>query len=115
MRLGVVFPQVELEPSPNSILHIVEAVESFGFDHLLLYDHVVGVDPTVHTSFADIAHRGGATSAKPYDVHDAFHEVMVLMGYLAAISPLELVTGILVLPQRGTALVAKQAAEVDLL
>jgi len=115
MRLGVVFPQVELEPSPDAIRRFAEAVAALGFDHLLLYDHVLGVDPAVHTSFVDIAHRGGATSAKPYDVHDPFHEVMVLMGYLAAISPLELVTGILVLTQRGTALVAKQAAEVDVL
>lgn len=115
MKLGVVFPQVELEADPRAIRHFAAAVERLGFDHLLLYDHVVGVDPAVHTSFADLAHGAGATSPKPYDVHDAFHEVMVLMGYLAAVSSLELVTGILVLPQRGTALVAKQAAEVDVL
>jgi probable F420-dependent oxidoreductase len=86
-----------------------------GFDHILVYDHVTGVDPVTHGDFASVARAGGATSAKPYDVHDSFHEVMVLMGFLAACTSLELVTGVLVVPQRQTALVAKQAAEVDIL
>jgi probable F420-dependent oxidoreductase len=51
----------------------------------------------------------------PYDVHTTFHEPFVLFGHLAAITSLELVTGIIILPQRQTAVVAKQAAEVDLL
>jgi probable F420-dependent oxidoreductase len=114
-RFGVVFPQVEIEPDPASIRRYVEGVEKLGFDHLLVYDHVVGVDPAVQTEFASMARSGGATSAKPYDVGDSFHEVMVLLGFLAGLSTLELVTGVLVLPQRQTALVAKQAAEVDLL
>jgi probable F420-dependent oxidoreductase len=68
------------------------------------YDHVVGADPAVHVGWDG-----------PYDVDTQFHEPFVLFGYLAACTSLELVTGITILPQRQTALVAKQAAEVDLL
>jgi probable F420-dependent oxidoreductase len=71
---------------------------------VLAYDHVVGADPAVHQGWDG-----------PYDVHTTFHEPFVLFGYLAAITSLELVTGIIILPQRQTVLVAKQAAEVDLL
>lgn len=114
-RVGVVFPQVEIEPEPEAIRRYASAVEDLGFDHLLVYDHVTGVDPDVHGDFVSLARGGGATSAKPYDMHDSFHEVMVLLGFLAAVTRLELVTGVLVLPQRQTALAAKQAAEVDVL
>jgi probable F420-dependent oxidoreductase len=82
-----------------------EAVEGLGFEHLLTYDHVVGADRGGHPGFSG-----------PYDVESLFHEPLVLYGYLAAAAPrLELVTGILILPQRQTVLVAKQAAEVDIL
>ena len=70
----------------------------------MAYDHVVGADPAVHRGWDG-----------PYDVRTTFHEPMVMFGYLAALTSLELVTGIIILPQRQTALVAKQAAEVDLL
>ncbi|MGE4425229.1 MAG: LLM class F420-dependent oxidoreductase [Solirubrobacteraceae bacterium] len=115
MRLGAVFPQVEIEPDPGAIRAYAEAVEGLGLTHLLVYDHVTAVDPLVHSDFVDAAHRAGATSARPYDVRDPFHEVMVLFGFLAGVCDLELVSGVLVLPQRQTALVAKQAAEVDIL
>jgi probable F420-dependent oxidoreductase len=115
MKLGVVFPQTEIEADARAIRAYAEAVEELGYDHVLVYDHVTGVDPAVHQEFADLAHRNGATSPKPYDVADTFHEVMVLLGFLAGISSLELATGVLVLPQRQTPLVAKQAAEVDIL
>jgi probable F420-dependent oxidoreductase len=82
----------------------VERVEAMGFTHLLAYDHVLGADPDVHENW-----RG------PYNIDTTFHEPFVLFGYLAAFTTLELVTGIIILPQRQTALVAKQAAEVDLL
>jgi probable F420-dependent oxidoreductase len=78
--------------------------EKLGFTHLLAYDHVLGADPAIHPGWDG-----------PYDVHTTFHEPMVLFGYLAAMTSMELVTGIIILPQRQTALVAKQAAEVDLL
>ena len=82
-----------------------EHVEGLGFTHLLAYDHVVGADPTIHAGWNG-----------PYDLHNTFHEPLVTFGYLAAVTTsLELVTGIVILPQRQTVLVAKQAAEVDLL
>src|SRR5687767_554196 len=105
MRIGVVFPQTELGGDAGAARAYAEAVEGLGYRHLLVYDHVLGADPEVHKGWSG-----------PYDVHTTFHEPFVLFGFLAAItSALELVTGIIILPQRQTALVAKQAAEVDLL
>jgi probable F420-dependent oxidoreductase len=105
MRIGVVFPQTEIGADAGAIRAYAEHVEGLGFAHLLAYDHVVGADPTVHVGWNG-----------PYDVHTTFHEPLVTFGYLAAVTTsLELVTGILILPQRQTVLVAKQAAEVDLL
>jgi probable F420-dependent oxidoreductase len=105
MRIGVVFPQTELGGDAGAARAYAETVEGLGYRHLLVYDHVVGADPEAHAPW-----RG------PYDVHTTFHEPFVLFGFLAGItSTIELVTGIIILPQRQTALVAKQAAEVDLL
>lgn len=104
MRIGVVFPQTEIGADPGALRAYAETVAGLGFTHLLAYDHVLGADPRVHAPWQ-----------RPYDVHTTFHEPMVLFGYLAAFTSLELVTGIIILPQRQTALVAKQAAEVDLL
>ena len=98
------FPQTEAGGDPAVVRAYAAAVEELGFRHILAYDHVVGADAAVHTGW-----KG------PYDVDSTFHEPFVLFGYLAAITSLELVTGIIILPQRQTALVAKQAAEVDLL
>ena len=105
MKVGVVFPQTEIGADVADIRAYGEGVESFGFDHLLAYDHVLGADPAVHQGWDG-----------PYDVHTTFHEPMVLFGYLAGITTrIELVAGVIILPQRQTALVAKQAAQVDLL
>jgi probable F420-dependent oxidoreductase len=105
MRLGVVFPQTELGGDPGAVRAYGERVEEVGFTHVLAYDHVVGADPAVHLGWAG-----------PYDVNTTFHEPLVMFGYLAAVTrSVELVTGVIILPQRQTALVAKQAAEVDLL
>src|SRR5687768_14762170 len=105
MRVGVVFPQTELGGDAGAARAYAEAVEGLGYRHLLVYDHVLGADPEVHKGWSG-----------PYDVHTTFHEPFVFFGFLAAVtSALELVTGIIILPQRQTALVAKQAAEVDLL
>lgn len=104
MRFGVVFPHTEIGTDPGAIRDFAQAVEEMGYDHLLAYDHVLG---------ADVTDRPGWLG---YTSDDMFHEVFVLFGYLAAVTRrLELVTGILILPQRQTALVAKQAAEVDVL
>ena len=104
MQIGVVFPQTEIGPAAGAVRTYGQRVEELGFRHVLAYDHVVGADPAVHHGWNG-----------PYDVHTTFHEPMVMFGYLAALTSLELVTGIIILPQRQTALVAKQAAEVDLL
>jgi len=92
MRIGVVFPQTEIGADAGAVRAYGERVEELGFTHVLAYDHVVGADPTVHTPW-----RG------PYNVLTTFHEPMVLFGYLAGITSLELVTGIIILPQRQTA------------
>jgi probable F420-dependent oxidoreductase len=104
MQIGVVFPQTEIGPDPAVIRAYAAAAEELGYAHILAYDHVLGADPAGHPGWS------GA-----YDVDTQFHEPFVLYGYLAAITSLELVTGVIILPQRQTALVAKQAAEVDLL
>jgi probable F420-dependent oxidoreductase len=104
VRIGVVFPQTELGGDVGAARAYGEGVQELGFAHVLAYDHVVGADPDVHRGW-----RG------PYDVSTTFHEPFVLFGYLAAVTSLELVTGIIILPQRQTVLAAKQAAEVDLL
>jgi len=104
MRIGAVFPQTEIGPDAGAVRAYGQRVEELGFSHVLAYDHVVGADPAVHQGWSG-----------PYDVTTTFHEPLVMFGYLAALTSLELVTGIIILPQRQTALVAKQAAEVDLL
>jgi probable F420-dependent oxidoreductase len=105
MRLGAIFPQTEIGTDPGAIRHFAQAAEACGFDELLIYDHVLGADPD----------RPGGW-AGPYTKDHAFHESFVTLGYLAGFTRrIELVTAILILPQRQTALVAKQAAQVDLL
>ncbi len=104
MQIGVVFPQTEIGADVGPIKAYARAVEELGYAHLLAYDHVVGADPDVHAPW-----RG------PYDIATTFHEPFVLFGYLAGLVSIELVSGIIILPQRQTVLVAKQAAEVDLL
>lgn len=105
MQIGVVFPQTEIGADAGAVRAYGEHVEGLGYAHLLAYDHVVGADPRVHAGWNG-----------PYDMHDTFHEPLVTFGYLAAVTTtVELVTGVVILPQRQTVLVAKQAAEVDLL
>jgi probable F420-dependent oxidoreductase len=105
VRVGVVFPQTEIGADPGGVREFAQAVQELGFDHLLAYDHVLGADTSNRSDWPG-----------PYTAEHQFHEIFVLFGYLAGIVPgLELVTGVLVLPQRQTALVAKQAAELDTL
>src|SRR5688500_19557912 len=104
MQIGVVFPQTELGASATTVRTYAQDVEALGFAHVLAYYHVLGADSEVHRPWNG-----------PYDVRTTFHEPFVLFGFLAGFTQLELVTGIIILPQRQTALVAKQAAEVDLL
>lgn len=103
MKIGVVFPQTEIGPDVFTVRAYAEAAEGSGFAHLMVYDHVLGAGVANRPDF-----RG------PYTCQHQFHEPFVLFGYLAGItSSLEMVTGVIILPQRQTALVAKQAAEVD--
>ena len=105
MKTGVVFPQTEIGADPTAVRDYVQAVEGLGYSHMLVYDHVLGADTSHHANW-----QGSYTS------ESMFHEPFVLFGFLAGITTkLELVTAVLILGQRQTALVAKQAAEVDLL
>jgi len=105
MRYGAVFPQTEIGDDPGAVRAYAQAVEEMGYEYLLAYDHVLGADTSVRSNWTG-----------PYSAETNFHEPFVLFGYLAGITQrIELVTGIIILPQRQTALVAKQAAEVDVL
>ena len=105
VKLGAIFPQTEIGADPGAVKEYAQASESLGYDFLLAFDHVLGANAATHTELTG-----------PYRHDDPFHEPFVLFGYLAAVtSGIELATGIIILPQRQTALVAKQAAAVDVL
>lgn len=106
MQTGVVYPQTELRGDPDAVRRFGKAVEDLGFDHLLAYDHVLGA-----------VHAGRTRRLTgPYTEHDPFHDPFVMFAHLAGITDrLRFATGVLILPQRQTALVARQAADVDLL
>ena len=105
MRIGVVFPQTEIGAYPAIVHDYAQTAEGLGYNHLLVYDHVLGASTAKRPDW-----RG------PYTSDTQFHEPFVLFGYIAGLTTqIELVTGVIVLPQRQTALVAKQAAEVDIL
>lgn len=106
MKVGIVYPQPEIKGDIRAISKIARAVEDSGFDHLLVYDHVLGVD------HADRAVPLGG----PYTEADPFTDPLVMFGYLAGITErIQLMSGVLILPQRQTPLVARQAADIDLL
>ena len=105
MEIGVTFPQTEIGSDPAVIRDYAQTAESLGFQHLLAYDHVIGADTSTRPDW------GGR-----YTIEAAFHEPFVLFAYLGALTTtLEFVTGILILPQRQTVLVAKKAASLDVL
>ena len=106
MKVGVIFPQTECRTDVGTIGEFVRTVEAIGFDHLFMADHVLGADPRFHSH----------PSLAAYSHEAVVHEALTLMAYLAAVTRrLTLATGILILPQRQTALVAKQAAQIDVL
>ena len=106
MQIGAVYPQNELRGDPTAVRQVGKAVEDLGFAHLLAYDHVLGA---VH------ADRTPPLTG-PYTERDPFHDPFVMFAHLAAITQrIHFATGILVLPQRQTALVARQASDVALL
>ena len=104
MELGVVLPQTDIGGDASVLRNWATTVEALGYRHVMAYDHVVGADRHAHPDW------NGA-----FDWHSTFHEPLVTFAYLAGVTNLSLLTGILILPQRQTVLVAKQAAEVDLL
>ena len=103
MQIGVTFPQNEIGADPTVIRDYAQAAEGMGYRHLVAFDHVLGADSTHRPGWRGYTHR------------QMFHEPFVLFGYLAALTHLEFVPAVIILPQRQTALVAKQAAEVDVL
>ncbi|HET6445788.1 MAG TPA: LLM class flavin-dependent oxidoreductase, partial [candidate division Zixibacteria bacterium] len=105
MRIGVVFPQTEFGNDPLAVRDYAQAAEALGYSHLLAYDHVLGANPDRPRPLEG-----------PYTYTDPFHEIFVLFSFMAAVtSSLEFTTGIVILPQRETAVVAKQATALDVL
>ncbi len=106
MQIGAIFPQTEIGSDPGAIREYAQAAESLGYSHLFVADHVLGASSDHHSHVAD----------GYYTHRSVIHESFTTMGYLAAVTEhIGLTTGILILPQRATVLVAKQAAEVDVL
>lgn len=107
MKLGVIYPQIELGGSPGNLREFACAAERLGFQHLVMYDHVIGAS---HEDRDPPLWRAG------YHERDPFHDPLTAFAYLSALTEtIEFVTGILILPQRQTVLVARQTADVDLM
>ena len=105
MKIGVVFPQTEIGADPAVVAEFATTAESLGYDHLVAYDHVLGANTASRPDWQG-----------PYTMNSMFQEPLVLFAYLAGLTKtLEFASGIIILPQRQTALVAKQAACVDVL
>ncbi|MFK8253446.1 LLM class F420-dependent oxidoreductase [Ancylobacter terrae] len=105
MKIGALFPQFEIGRDPAAIRAFAETAEALDYTHLTAFDQIIGLNKASRPDWTYV-----------HDAEDMFHELFVLFGYLAALTrKIDFVTGVLVLPMRGTALVAKQAAEVDLL
>ena len=95
MQIGVTFPQNEIGADPGPIREYVQTVESLGYRHLVIFDHVLGADPSHRPGWVGYTHKS------------LFHEPFVLFGYLAALTQLELVTAVIILPQRQAVLVCQ--------
>lgn len=106
MKLGVTFPQTQMGSDPVAIREYVQAIEDMGYDYVLTYEHVLGANPAHYDDGRHFV----------YTHEDAFHDPFVLYSWLTGLtSTLEFVTGILILPQRNTAVVAKQSATLTIL
>ena len=104
MRIGVVFPQTEFGHDPAALRDYAQAAEALGYSHILAYDHVLGAHPDQLQGWA------------PYTYEDQCLEPFTLFSYWAGIThKIEFTSGVLILPQRQTALVAKQAAMLQVL
>jgi probable F420-dependent oxidoreductase len=104
-QFGAFFPTRDMPADRVAIRDWAQAAEEIGFDYIEVSDHVLGADRAALPDFEG-----------PYDVDDSFHETFVTLAYIAAVTEfVGLASGVLILPQRQTALVAKQAAQVDIL
>jgi len=103
MLLNALFPTRDIGTDPTKIRDWAQAAEDMGYNCIEVADHVFGA-----------AARG---DWKPtYSEHDPFHETFTTLAFLAAVTKqIKLCSGVLILPQRQTGVVAKQAAEVDIL
>ena len=107
MKIGAIFPHNEITADPDAVRDYAQAAEDLGFNHILAYDHVLGANSATYSQ---------ERLPGPYREDHMFHEPLVLFGYIAAFTKrIELATGVVILPQRQAALVAKQAAQVDIL
>jgi probable F420-dependent oxidoreductase len=105
MQVGVVFPQTEFGCEPSAVKDYAQTAEALGFSHVLAYDHILGANPD----------RQGGWSG-PYTHQSSFLEPFVLFSFMAGVTDrIGFIPGIIILPQRQTALVAKQAAVLDVL
>jgi probable F420-dependent oxidoreductase len=105
MNIGVVFPQIEFGNDIAAIKEYAQTAEALGYSHILAYDHILGANP-----------QRAEPWQGPYTYQNPFHEPFLLFSFMAALTTtIEFVTGVLILPQRETALAAKQAAELDVL
>ena len=116
MNVGITFPRRHIGTDPSAIRGFAEAVDSLGYHHITIEEHVLGADPDRQGGFSYGPDATRPRTGTYITKDDPFNEPMVLAGFLAALTRhVELVTGVLVLPQRQTALVAKQATELDVL
>ena len=105
LKIGVGYPKIEFGNDPAAIRDYAQTAEDLGYSHILAYDHVLGANPE----------RPGGWEG-PYTHQPAFHEPFVLFSFMAAVTQrIGFTTGIIILPQRQTALVAKQATTLDVL
>jgi probable F420-dependent oxidoreductase len=105
VKVGIIYPQTELGGDPEAVRRFALAAEARGFEHFVAYDHVVG---------ASHANRDPELTG-PYTEKDPFHDPLVMFAHLAGITKtIRFVSGVMILPQRQTLLVARQAADVDL-
>ena len=105
MHIGAVFPQTEFPPDPGAVREYAQTAEALGYSHIIAYDHVLGANPD----------RPGGWSG-PYTHRSSFLEPFALFSFLAGVTHrIGFAPGVIILPQRQTALVAKQAATLDVL
>ena len=110
IQIGAFFPTNDMPADRVAIRDWAQAAEAIGFDFVVVSDHVLGADWSALPDFDESFVNANGS----YDVDDSFHEIFVTMAYIAAVTErVGLASGILILPQRQTALVAKQAAQLD--